>query len=74
MVLFLSLKLVVTLRDQGRLQQVLEICQQQQLELADEYGLSQIAIVGWLYTLWGEVLAEINELEEALELAKKGTA
>ncbi len=73
MILFLSLKLVVCLRDQGRLQQALDICHQQQLEIANETWLSQTAIVGWLYTLWGEVLAEINELEEALRLAKMGT-
>jgi LuxR family maltose regulon positive regulatory protein len=71
MILFASLKLAVTLRDQGRLQQAMEICRQQ-LELADESGLSQAAVVGWLFTLSGEALAEKNELDRALQLAIKG--
>ncbi|HSR33718.1 MAG TPA: hypothetical protein VLY63_24390, partial [Anaerolineae bacterium] len=71
MILFASLRLVVTLRDLGRLQQATEICQQQ-LELANENGLSQTALVGWLYTLLGEILAERNELDRALQLTNKG--
>jgi LuxR family maltose regulon positive regulatory protein len=40
--------------------------------LANELELSQTAIVGWFYTLWGEVLAEINQLDEATKLSKMG--
>jgi LuxR family maltose regulon positive regulatory protein len=71
MMLFASLRLVVTLRDLGRLQQAIALCQQQS-RLADESGLSQTALVGWLYTLWGEMLAERNELDQAVQLATKG--
>jgi LuxR family maltose regulon positive regulatory protein len=71
MMLFANLRLVVTLRDLGRLQQAIGICEQQ-LKLANESGLSQTALVGWLYTLWGEMLAERNELDHALQLVNKG--
>ncbi len=71
MILFGSLRLVVTLRDLGRLEQAMDIGQQQ-LKLAQENGLSQTALVGWLYTLWAEILAERDELDTALELANKG--
>jgi LuxR family maltose regulon positive regulatory protein len=71
MILFGSLRLVVALRHLGRLQQAIEICQQQ-LKLANENGLSQTALVGWLYTLLGEILAERDELDNALRLTNKG--
>ena len=73
MVLLASLRLVVTLRDLGRLQLAIELCQQQ-LKLANENDLSQSALVGWLYTLWAEILAERNQLDHALQLANRGIA
>jgi LuxR family maltose regulon positive regulatory protein len=73
MILFASLRLVVTLRDLGRLGQAVEICRQQ-LKVANDNGLSQTALVGWLFTLWGEILAEKNELDNALQLVNKGVA
>lgn len=69
--LYTSLRLVVTLRDLGRLQQAIELCEEQ-LSIAKENGLSQTALVGWLYALWGEILAEKHELEQARELAIQG--
>ena len=66
-----NLKLAITLRAQGRLEQVIEICQQQ-IQLADESGLSQARVVGCLLAVWGEVLAELNDLNGAVHLAKKG--
>ena len=73
MILYASLRLAVTLRDLGRLPGTLAICEQQ-LEKAVSQGLAETALVGWLYTLWAEVLAEKNELERALELAQQGVA
>ncbi len=73
MILFASLRLVVTQRDLGRLEQAVEICRQQ-LEEANDNGLSQTALVGWLFTLWAEILAEKNELDSALRLVNKGVA
>jgi LuxR family maltose regulon positive regulatory protein len=72
MTLIASMKLAVTMRQQGRLERVIEICQQQ-FQHADESGLSQTVVVGWLLAIWGEVLAELNDLEGAIRQAKKGT-
>jgi LuxR family maltose regulon positive regulatory protein len=72
LMLIASMKLAVTLRQQGRLQRTLEICQHQ-LKLANENGLSQTVVVGWLLAIWGEVLAELNDLDEAIHQVKKGT-
>ncbi len=66
-----SLKLALNLRAQGQLNQAIEICQQR-LQLANESGMSQTAMVGWLLAIWGEVLAEINDLDAALDLVRKG--
>lgn len=71
LILLASLRLVVTLRDLGRLQQAIGVCQKHAL-LADGSVLSQTALVGWLYSLWGEMLAERNELASALQLVRKG--
>jgi LuxR family maltose regulon positive regulatory protein len=65
------MKLAVTMRQQGRLEQAKEICEQQ-LQLAKESGLSQTALAGGFLAIWGEVLAELNDLEEALHRTEKG--
>ncbi len=71
LILIASLKLTVTLRQQGRLKRVIEICQQQ-MQLANESGMSETAVGGCLLTIWGEVLAELNDLDGAMQQAKKG--
>jgi LuxR family maltose regulon positive regulatory protein len=71
LILIASLKLAVALRQQGRLQRVIEVCQQQS-ELVTEGGLSQSAIVGSLFAVWGEALCEKNNLDEAIEYTEKG--
>jgi LuxR family maltose regulon positive regulatory protein len=70
-VMIANLELAITLRAQGRLQRTIEICQQQ-MQAADENGLSQTRAVGWLLATWGETLAELNDLNEAIDRAKKG--
>jgi LuxR family maltose regulon positive regulatory protein len=65
------MKLAVTLRQRGQLERVTEICQEQ-LQLANECGLSQTAMAGWLSAIWGEVLAELGDLDGALQRAAKG--
>jgi LuxR family maltose regulon positive regulatory protein len=42
------------------------------MQLAVEFGLTQTRTVGWLLAVWGETLAELNDLNEALDRAKKG--
>jgi len=65
------LKVATSLRELGRLQQTIEICQQQ-VAFAQEHGLSQTIFVGWAMGLWGIALAERNQLDRALELATQG--
>jgi LuxR family maltose regulon positive regulatory protein len=72
MTLITSMKLAVSMRQQGRLERVIDMCQQQ-LQLANESGLSHTAVVGWLLAVWGEVLAELNDLDGAIHRAKQGT-
>ena len=72
MTLIASMKLAVTLRQQGQLQRVIETCQQQ-WQPANDSGLSQTAVVGWLLAIWGEALAELNDLEGAIDRAERGT-
>jgi LuxR family maltose regulon positive regulatory protein len=68
--LIASMKLAVTMRQQGRLERVIEICQQQ-WQLANESGVSQTVVVGWLLAIWGEALAELNDLDGAIDQALK---
>jgi len=71
MTLIASMKLAVTVRQQGQLREVIDICQQH-LHLADVSGLSQTVIVGCLWAILGEVLAEFNHLVEAIDQTTKG--
>jgi len=68
-----SLKMALGLRSQGRLRRAIEICQQR-LQLAQENGMSETEMVGWLLAVWGEVLAELGDLDGAVRQAKKGVA
>ena len=65
-----NLKVATSLREMGRLTETIEICQQQ-VEFAQKHGLQKTIFVGWAYALWALVLAERNELEQALKVAKK---
>jgi LuxR family maltose regulon positive regulatory protein len=71
MLLIACMKLAFTIRQQGWLERVIGICQQQ-LQSANQNGLSQTVVVGWLLAIWGEVLAELNDLDSALDQAQKG--
>jgi LuxR family maltose regulon positive regulatory protein len=69
--MIVNLRLAEILRQQGKLQQVIDICERQ-LKRADESGISESVVVGWLLGIWGEVLAELNNLDRAIDQAKKG--
>ena len=71
MILIATMKLAVTMRQLGQLEQVKELCQQQ-LQLAKESGLSHTAVAGGFSAIRGEVLAELGALDEALPLAQEG--
>jgi LuxR family maltose regulon positive regulatory protein len=64
-------RLAWTLRHQGKLKQVIELCEQQ-LQYANQFGLSNMSVSGWIMTLWGEALAEINEMAGAIQKANNG--
>ena len=66
-----AMKLAITLRMQGRLQRVVEICVEYN-NLVEGMGLSQMEVVGWLHAVWAEALAETGELDEALIKGKRG--
>ena len=65
------MKVAITLREQGQLQRSIEICQQQ-VQLAGKSGLSRGSVAGCLLAIWGEVLAELGDLEGALAQARRG--
>jgi LuxR family maltose regulon positive regulatory protein len=71
LILIANVNLAVTLRQQGRLQETLEICGQQ-LKLGIKRGMAKTVVIGWFLAIYGEVLAEINNLDGAIEEAKKG--
>jgi LuxR family maltose regulon positive regulatory protein len=64
-------RLAEILRQQGKLPQVIELCERQ-LEAAEQNRLSESGVAGWLLGIWGEALAERNDLDRAIDLAKKG--
>jgi LuxR family maltose regulon positive regulatory protein len=65
------LDLAETLRQQGRLREVIDICERR-LKIAEESGFAESELVGWLLGIWGEVLAELNDLDKAVDLAERG--
>jgi LuxR family transcriptional regulator, maltose regulon positive regulatory protein len=69
--LIVNLNLAENLRQQGKLHQVVEICERQ-MQIADEKGISEAGVVGWLAGIWGEALAEVNVLGKAYDHAAKG--
>jgi len=66
-----NLRLAEILRQQGKLQQVIDICEHM-MRKAEERGILETPQVGLLLGIWGEVLAEINDLDRAIDLTKKG--
>lgn len=66
-----SLRLAETLRQKGSLQQITNICEQQ-MRNAKQSRLSKSVVAGSLLAIWGEVLAEFNELDSAERKVKQG--
>jgi len=66
-----ALKLASTLKEQGELQQTMQLCQQQ-MQQVNKYSFSQVGSVGCLMALWGEVLAELDDLDGAIDQARRG--
>lgn len=70
-IILANLELAITLRELGRLQQTIEICREQ-FQVANQNDLSQTRIIGWLLAVWGEALAELDNLDEAVTRGKQG--
>ena len=66
-----SSKLAITLRAQGRLQETIDLCEEQ-IQAASEIGQAQSPLIGFIMLVLGEVLAELNNLDKALDLALEG--
>jgi ATP/maltotriose-dependent transcriptional regulator MalT len=66
-----NLKLAVVLRYQGQIHQVLDLCEEQ-MQFCTSSGMSNPAAIGLLFAIWGEALAEINDLSGALSKAIEG--
>jgi len=66
-----SSKLTITMIEQGRLQNTIEFCQDQ-IQTAAEFGFSKSPLCGFLWVLLGETYAELNELDQGLDLALTG--
>jgi LuxR family maltose regulon positive regulatory protein len=66
-----SMKYCVTLRQQGEFDMIKDICQQQ-MTLAKENGLSLSPEAGWILAVWGEVLAEQGDLDQAIKKTREG--
>ncbi len=71
LLIIVNSRLAEILRQQGQLQQVIDICEHQ-WKSAYESDISESAVVGWLLGIWGEILAELNDLDRAIDQAKKG--
>jgi len=71
LILYANLNLAIILRQSGRLKQAQEICQQQ-LQRAIDNGMGHTAVAGWISAIWGEVQAELNDLDGAIHRAKRG--
>jgi LuxR family maltose regulon positive regulatory protein len=64
------LKLAIIMRRRGMLQEAIAICEQQ-MERASAIGMAQTVLAGWALAIWGETLAETNDLASAREKAQK---
>ncbi|MBI9046269.1 MAG: hypothetical protein JEZ06_17375 [Anaerolineaceae bacterium] len=69
--LMTNLNLAETLWQQGQIKAVVEICERQ-MQFATDHDLAETPIIGWLLGLWGIALAEMSQIEQALDLTRKG--
>jgi len=70
-IILAALKLATTLREQGELYRTRDLCNDQ-VRLAEKNNLAEINMVGCIRTILGEVLAEFNDLERAIQHARQG--
>ena len=66
-------RLAITLKEQGRLHEALKVSREQP-RVAEELGLSESALAGYLYLTLGEILAAMGNITDAMENVKTGLA
>jgi LuxR family transcriptional regulator, maltose regulon positive regulatory protein len=71
LILLCSMKLAITYRMKGELSKVIDLCYKYH-QFAEDKKMSHLDVVGWLFSVWGETLAETGQLEEALIKVKRG--
>jgi len=71
LILIANLRLAESLLHQGKMKQVINLCEQQ-LQYAKTCGMTHLVGVGWLLAIWGDALVELNHLDLALEQATMG--
>jgi LuxR family maltose regulon positive regulatory protein len=65
------LRLAETLRELGELKQIINLCERQ-MGYAKEFGISNTVVAGYMLAVWGEVLAELDQLGEGIVRAREG--
>ncbi|NIV29450.1 MAG: tetratricopeptide repeat protein, partial [Anaerolineae bacterium] len=71
LILYTNLLLAITHTQSGRVKQADDICRQLARQV-NEGGMGHTAVAGWIASIWGEVLAELDELDAAVRHAQKG--
>jgi len=66
-----STKFVLVLKARGELQQARELCQQL-IVFAKDHGFSKTETIGWIQSILGEILAETNDLDAAVQMVREG--
>ncbi len=70
-VIMSSIKVAITLREKGLLNEALEICLDQ-IETAEKMGLSSSRVAGWARAVAGEILVEQKKIQEGIKLISEG--
>ena len=66
-----SYKLMMSLKALGKLQLAIQLCQES-WQYAQDHGIAHTAVIGMLFAIWGDLLAEVNDLDGATRLVEKG--
>lgn len=72
-ILLSAIRPIELLRERGNISGAIETFEKLSEE-AKAAGFSQSPILGWLYCSWGEVLADLRQMNDAKVLAQKGVA
>ncbi|MEJ2304734.1 MAG: LuxR C-terminal-related transcriptional regulator [Anaerolineales bacterium] len=68
---YASIKLAIVLQYQGKLHQALDICREL-MAFMNTSGLSGSSMNGVLHAEWGEILWDLNEIDDAFQFVSRG--